>query len=225
MCNFPKTQLRSLFPSDASYIESKFGLIPSGSVISYQQKHATDYSHIRNITQCRDFPDLPTRVICTQGTPQSSNQRSQFTMLVSKSNWKSVNKLRKKQGINQTTLFGMTSERNELPHQNSKGLQQGTRTMKPWWLGWKNLSDRHKQWDLDWPMRGMLLQHMHNLKVSMLEIRISHQPRLSTLGCKSWLQCLRPKWEWWSMLNVYGLLMVSWSWKSLMNTTIRSRVN
>jgi len=53
-------------------------------------------------------------------------------MLVSKSNWKSVNKLRKKQGINQTTLFGMTSERNELLRQNSKGLQQGKKTMKPW---------------------------------------------------------------------------------------------
>ena len=39
-----------------------------------------------------------------------------------------------KQGINQTTLFGMTSERNELLHQNSKGLQQGKKTMKPWWL-------------------------------------------------------------------------------------------
>ena len=53
-------------------------------------------------------------------------------MLVSKSNCKSVNKLRKKQGINQTTLFGMTSERNELLRQNSKGLQQGKKTMKPW---------------------------------------------------------------------------------------------
>ena len=49
MCNFPETQFASLFPSDASYIESKFGLVPSGSVISYQQKLATDYSHIRNI--------------------------------------------------------------------------------------------------------------------------------------------------------------------------------
>ena len=67
MCNFPETQFASLFPSDASYIESKFGLVPSGSVISYQQKLATDYSHIRNIPQCRDFPDLPTRVIYTPG--------------------------------------------------------------------------------------------------------------------------------------------------------------
>jgi len=55
-------------------------------------------------------------------------------MLATKSNWKSVNKLRKKQGINQTTLSGMTSERNKLLHQNSKGLQQGKQTMKPWWL-------------------------------------------------------------------------------------------
>ena len=67
MCNFPETQFASLFPSDASYIESKFGLVPSGSVISYQQKLTTDYSHIRNIPQCRDFPDLPTRVIYTPG--------------------------------------------------------------------------------------------------------------------------------------------------------------
>ena len=34
MCNFPETQFASLFPSDASYIGSKFGLVPSGSVIS-----------------------------------------------------------------------------------------------------------------------------------------------------------------------------------------------
>ena len=51
MCNFPKTQFASLFPSDASYIESKFGLVPSGSVISYQQKLTTDYCQIRNIPQ------------------------------------------------------------------------------------------------------------------------------------------------------------------------------
>ena len=67
MCNFPETQFASLFPSDASYIESKFGLVPSGSVISYQQRFATDYSHIRNIPQCRDSPDLPTQVINTPG--------------------------------------------------------------------------------------------------------------------------------------------------------------
>lgn len=60
LCNFPETQFSSLFPSDASYIESKFGLVPNGSVISYQQKLATDYSHIKNIPQWRDFPDLPT---------------------------------------------------------------------------------------------------------------------------------------------------------------------
>ena len=36
--NFPETQFASLFPSDASYIESKFGLVPSGSVISYRPK-------------------------------------------------------------------------------------------------------------------------------------------------------------------------------------------
>ena len=42
-------------------------LVPSGSVISYQQKLATDYSQIRNIPQCRDFPALLTRVIYTSG--------------------------------------------------------------------------------------------------------------------------------------------------------------
>ena len=67
LCNFLETQFSSLFPSDASYIESKFGLVPNGSVISYQQKLATDYSHIKNIPQWRDFPDLPTRVISTLG--------------------------------------------------------------------------------------------------------------------------------------------------------------
>lgn len=65
------------------------------------------------------------------GTLQSSQQKSQFTMQVNKSHWKRLGALRKKQGTNQTTLIGMISGKNELLHQNLKGLQQGKRTMKP----------------------------------------------------------------------------------------------
>lgn len=60
---FPDTQFSSLFPCSVTYTESKFGLVPNGSVLSYQQKLATDYSHIQNINQSRNFPDLPIHVI------------------------------------------------------------------------------------------------------------------------------------------------------------------
>lgn len=57
--NFPDTQFSKLFSSSATYTKSHFGLVPHGSILSYQQKLATDYSHVIKIPQCRDFPLLP----------------------------------------------------------------------------------------------------------------------------------------------------------------------
>ena len=134
MCNFPETQFASLFPSDASYIESKFGLVPSGSVISCQQKPATDYSHIRNILQCRDFPDLPTRVIYTPGYTTVLPPKESIYYAGEQIKLKECKQIEKETRDQSGNPFWHTSERNELQHQNSKGLQQGKKTMKPWWL-------------------------------------------------------------------------------------------
>ena len=51
--------------TDTAVTECKFGLVPKGSVLSYQQTLAPDYSYIRNIPQSEEFPKLPT-TICLQ---------------------------------------------------------------------------------------------------------------------------------------------------------------
>jgi hypothetical protein len=65
---FPETQFSKLFdPTEAAVdlTECKFGIVPEGSVLSYQQKLTPDFSNIVKIPQSEKFPNLPIQ-ICLQ---------------------------------------------------------------------------------------------------------------------------------------------------------------
>ena len=104
--NFPDTQFSKLFSSSATYTKSHFGLVPHGSILSYQQKLATDYSHVIKIPNAEIFLSFRQTTV-HRLTAQHSRERNHYTSKGNKSHWRSLTKLRRKHVINQIILFGM----------------------------------------------------------------------------------------------------------------------